>query len=100
MADNTQHNIMTLLGQVIFHGIRVIAISTPDAASSFTTKSQVVRRQQCVRVNELVSDKGVPITSYFSPTKSIVWCSQTLYLTAVLGKGLGSAYTLPILERI
>ena len=38
-ADNIDHNNMTPLGQDIFHGMGEVAISTPDADSSFTTKS-------------------------------------------------------------
>ena len=32
-ADNIDHKIMTVLGQGIFYGMGVVAISTPDAAA-------------------------------------------------------------------
>ena len=80
---------MTPDGQGTFHGMGVIAISTPNGEAPLTTKSQVVRREQCVKVNELVKDKRVQITSYFSTTKS---------LTSVIFKPvkeLKFPYTLP-----
>ena len=76
VADNVDHNIIvTLDGQGTFHGMGVIAISTPNTKTSLTTKLLVVRRQQCVKVNQLVKDKGVQITSYFNSSKSLALIS-------------------------
>ena len=57
VADNVDHNITTLDGQSTFHGMGVIAISTPNSETSPTSKLQVVRRQHCVKVNQLVKNK-------------------------------------------
>ena len=74
-ADNIDHNIVTLDGQGTFHGTGIIAISTPNTETSPATKLQVVRRQHYVKVNQLVKDKGVPITSYFNSLKSLALIS-------------------------
>ena len=71
VADNVDHNIMTLDGQGSFHGMGVIAISTPNTETSLTTKLQAVKRLQCIKVNQLVKDKGVQISSYFNSSKSL-----------------------------
>ena len=71
VAENVDHNIMTLDGQGSFHGMGVIAISTPNTETLLTTKLQAVKRLQCIKVNQLVKDKGVQISSYFNSSKSL-----------------------------
>ena len=51
----------TLDGISTLHGIGIIAVSTPRESVPLTAKSQVIARQQRVKVNELVRNKGVLI---------------------------------------
>ena len=69
VADNADHNVITLDGQDTFHGMGVIAISSSDSNDLPRTDSKVVRRQQCI--NDLVQGKGMEITSYFCSKKSL-----------------------------
>ncbi len=57
----------TLDGSGTLHGMGIIAVSTPKDNVPLTAKSRVITRQQRVKVNELVRDKGVPILQYVSP---------------------------------
>ena len=68
MADNIDHNVTvaTLDGLVTFHGMGIIAVSTPKDDTPLTTKSQLIRRAKRTAVDELVKDKGVPILQYTS----------------------------------
>ena len=42
------------------HGIGIIAFSTPKDNVPLIAKPQVINRQQGVKVNELVREKGIP----------------------------------------
>ncbi len=71
VADNIDHNIMTLDGQGTFHGMGIIAISTPSTDSSPINKLQAVRRKHCVEVSQLVKNRGIQISPYFSAAKGL-----------------------------
>ena len=64
VADNVDHNLATLDGQESFHGMGIIAVSTPQDRQLFHSSSRIIRRQKTVKVHELVKDKGVPIVQY------------------------------------
>ena len=82
VADNVDHNLATLDGQESFHGMGIIAVSTPQDHQLFYSSSRVIRRQKTVKVHELVKDKGVPIVQYKGSIK----------------KGLASLTFKPIIE--
>ncbi len=82
VADNVDHNVATLDGKGTFHGMGIIAVSTPKDGTPLIAKSHVVSRQKRIKVNELVKDRGVPIFQYVGP----------------LEKGLASVIYKPILE--
>jgi len=57
--------ISTLDGQGTFHGMRIIAISTPNQDHQLiSSQSSRVTRRQRTKVHELVKDKGVPVFFY------------------------------------
>ena len=82
VADNVDHNVATLDGQGTFHGMGIIAISTPEDGTPLIHKSRIISRQQRIKVNELVKDKGVPIIQYIGPPE----------------KGLASVILKPVIE--
>ena len=90
VADNVDHNVITLDGQDTFHDMGVIAISSSDSNDLPRTYSKVVRRQQCVKVTNLVQGKGTEITSYFSSKKSLASIKFKLFLQ------LKFLYTMPL----
>ena len=67
VADNVDHNVASLDGTGSFHGMGIIAISTPKDNVPLIGKSTVISRQPRVKVTELVKDKGVPILQYIGP---------------------------------
>ena len=82
VADNVDHNVATLDGQETFHGMGIIAVSSPKDNTPLVSKSRVIRRQRRLTVDDLVKDKGVPIFQYTWPPK----------------KGLASVIYKPILQ--
>ena len=82
VADNVDHNLATLDGQESFHGMGIIAVSTPQDPQLFHSSSRVIRREKTVKVHELVKDKGVSIVQYKGSIK----------------KGLASLTFKPIIE--
>lgn len=66
------HNIATLDGQGTFHGMGIIAVSSPKDNRPLVSKSRMISRQQRMKPDELVKDKGVPIFQYISqPEKGL-----------------------------
>jgi len=61
VADNVDHNVATLNGEGTFHGMGIITISSSKDKTQLVKKSCVISRQQCLKVSELVNDKGVSI---------------------------------------
>ena len=82
VADNVDHNVATLDGNGSLHGMGIIAVSTPKDNVPLITKSRVINRQQRIKVNELVREKGVPLLQYVGPNE----------------KGLASIFYKPIIE--
>ena len=82
VADNVDHNVATLDGEGTFHGMGIIAVSTPEDKTPLTLKARVITRQKRMRVNGLIKDKGVPIFPYISPPN----------------KGLASVFYKPIAQ--
>lgn len=68
VADNVDHNVITLDGQGTFHGMGIIAISTPQDEVPLKASSRVIPRQSKITVNSLIKDKGLPILRYFPST--------------------------------
>ena len=59
VADNVNQNMATLHSKGTLHGKGIIFVSTPKNSVPFTAKSRVIAREQRVKVNELVWNKGV-----------------------------------------
>lgn len=50
------------------HGMGIIVISTPKGDIPLLTgKSQMISREQCMKVTELVKNKGISISQYIEP---------------------------------
>ena len=72
VADNVDHNIITLDGQGTFHGMGIIAVSTPHDKLPLKARSRVISRQSRILVTELTKDKGLPLLKYIpSVTKAL-----------------------------
>ena len=84
VADNVDHNVATLDGSGSLHGMGIIAISTPKDNVPLITKPRVIRRQQRIKVSELLKDKAVPILQY-------VCCGE---------RGLASIFYKPVVELL
>ncbi len=68
VADNVDHNVATLDGHGSLHGMGIMAISTSkDCGTPLIAKSRVISRQERMKTDELVKDKGVPIVQYIGP---------------------------------
>ena len=68
VADNIDHNIQTLNGYGSFHGIGMIAVSTPFPGYC-VSQTDSVSRGKVVGSNALTMNKGIPIKSYIGPLK-------------------------------
>jgi hypothetical protein len=77
VADNVDHNISTLDGKGTFHGMGIIAVSTPKDNNLRTTHIQTIHRQERINVSDLITNKGIPIFQYTSsvdnPLQSITY---------------------------
>ena len=58
------HNVASLDGNSSLHGMGIIAISTPKDNVPLCAKSRKISRQQRIKVDEVVREKGVPILQY------------------------------------
>ena len=65
VADNVDHNVASLDGNSSLHGMGIIAISTPKDNVPLCAKSRKISRQQRIKVDEVVREKGVPILQYY-----------------------------------
>ena len=91
VADNVDHNVATLDGQGSFHGMGIIAISSPEDAVPLKTRARVIPRLPGITANEVVKDKGLTIMKYTSHAKralSSIAYSPILHLQI--------PYTLPL----
>ena len=59
----------TLDGNGSLHGMGIIAVSTPKDNVPLIAKLRVINRQQRIKVNKLVREKGVPILQYVVPNE-------------------------------
>ena len=66
VGDNVDHNVGTLDGRGTFHGMGIIAVSSPTDNRPLISKSRVITRQRRIKVEDLTKDKGVPIVQYIS----------------------------------
>jgi hypothetical protein len=66
VADNVDHNVLTLDGQGTFHGMGIISVSTPTDMHSPDQLEQAVPRLRRTRVNALVINRGIPVVPYYS----------------------------------
>ena len=69
VADNVDHNIRTLDGSGTFHGMGIIAISTPFPGNSVWKQSYTVPREKDISSAVLVKNKGISIQHYVHPIK-------------------------------
>ena len=67
VADNVDHNVVSLDGQGSFHGMGIIAISSPKDAMPLHTRACVIPRLPLITANEVVKDKGLTIMQYMGP---------------------------------
>ena len=65
VADNVDHNVASLDGNGSLHGMGIIAISTPKDNVPLCAKSRKISRQQRIKVDEVVREKGVPILQHY-----------------------------------
>ena len=70
IADNVDHNIVTLDGQGTFHGMGIIAASTRTSRSIHGIEEEVIVRQRRQNVNDVVKNHGIEIKLYHPPEKS------------------------------
>ena len=64
VADNVDHNIATIDGKGTFHGMGIIAISTPLYSNNAHTLKTVIERKKYITSHAMISNKGVPIQNY------------------------------------
>ena len=56
VADNIDHSVAILDGQGTFHGMGIIAVSTPKDNKPITKNSPMILREQHTKADELVKD--------------------------------------------
>ena len=61
VANNVDHNICTLDGKSTFHGIGVIAVSTPFEQPQHTSQNSQIQRNTIMKVGIATANKGIPI---------------------------------------
>lgn len=64
VADNVDHNVATVDGRGSFHGMGIIAVSTPTDNKPLTPRPRAIVRQERMEVGKLIEGKGVPILKY------------------------------------
>ena len=67
-AGNVDHNTATFDGKRTFHGMGMIAISTPAETDVLPRETPVKRITKQLKANELIKNKGVLIDSYSGPS--------------------------------
>jgi len=80
VADNVDHNVVSLDGQGSFHGMGVIAVSSPKESVPLCIRTQGIPRLSRLTANELVKDKGLPIIQYTSNALSSIIYQPILQL--------------------
>ena len=69
VGDSINHNIATLDGKGIFHGMGVIA-AIINKGHIIAKQAICLRPKSYIKVNEQVREKSIPITSYDFPSHS------------------------------
>jgi len=69
VADNVDHNLMSLDGQGSFHGMGIIAVSSPKDSASLQTTSRAIPKLSRITASEVITDKGLKIVQYMGHTK-------------------------------
>ena len=59
VADNVDHNVATLDDQGSFHGMGIIAISSPEDAVPLKTRARVIPRLPRITANEVVKYNAI-----------------------------------------
>ena len=91
VADNVDHNLATLDGQNTFHGMGVIALSSPTSCENVTASGQFrLPRKSTLLSEHICKDRGISIIGYTYPDKSGL---ELLKFKAI--KELQSPYVLP-----
>ena len=87
LHDNVDHNVVSLDGQGSFHGMGIIAISSPKDTVPLHTRAHVIPRLPRITANEVVKDKGLTIMQYMGHAKkalsSIIY-DPILHLQVIL----------------
>ena len=60
---------VSLDGQGTFHGMGIIAVSSPKDSIPLRSRPRIIQRLQRITVNQVVKDKGVPIVQYIGPAE-------------------------------
>ena len=68
VADNVDHNIVTLDGKGTFHGMDIIA-TTPSNTAEKKIVNVIKRLKERKLVALITSNKGIPITKFIGPKK-------------------------------
>ena len=74
VADNVDHNVASLDGQGSFHGMGIVAVSSPKDSVPLQTRARVIPRLPRITVNEVVKDKGLAIIKYMGHAKRALSC--------------------------
>ena len=61
VANNVNHNICALDGKNTFHGMGVIAVSTPFEQPQHTSQNLQIQRNKIMKVGIAAANKGIPI---------------------------------------
>ena len=71
VADNVDHNLITLDGSGLFHGMRIISVSTPFAGNFITGQEEIkIRREKVFKSKALTFNKGIPLQHYIPSSQS------------------------------
>ena len=82
---------MSLDGQGTFHGMGIIAVSSPKDAVPLNVRPRIIQRLPRITVDEVVKDKGLPILQYIGPAEKAL---ASITYKPILH--LQAPYTLPL----
>ena len=66
VADNVDHNVITLTGKDTFHGMGIISITQPEQKLQ---QQQVLRLKHRKKVSDVIKDKGIELHSFHGSSK-------------------------------
>ena len=72
VGDNVDHNIRTLDGSGIFHGMGIIAISAPFPGNSVLKECDKISRGKDLTSEVSLNNKGIAIHNYVHPVKPVL----------------------------